>query len=239
MDERTAALEQVNQALPVFEQINELYLTANSLNQRNLAIQDASARDLNGKRLIGMVAGGVMGFWVGVFLHLITSIVLNMFPPLIYLMGTFALMGICCLGGVCLGATVGQNLHSKTLADTDSRLTVIRAQIDQISQQIYQITVDNQVYIDPIPRDYRYYDAVAFFERALTNGRADSMKEAINLYEDHLHKQTMEAQGRMLLEQSRQQSAMLASIERSSRETAINTGIAASFTVANYFSHRG
>lgn len=47
--------------------------------------------------------------------------------------------------------------------------------------------------IDVIPPDYRYRDAMAFFYNALRNQRAMTMQEAVNLYEDHLHKNRIEA----------------------------------------------
>ena len=123
-----------------------------------------------------------------------------------------------------------KNKHEQTEAEINTMMP----QMESISQEIYRVTTENQEKINLMPRDYRYYDAVAFFESALANGRADSMKEAINLYEETIHRQNMELNGRQMLEQCRMQSAMLANIEQYSKEAAINSGIAATFSVMNY-----
>lgn len=47
--------------------------------------------------------------------------------------------------------------------------------------------------IDIIPPDYRYRQAMDFFYSALRNQRAMTMQEAVNLYEDYLHKNRVEA----------------------------------------------
>lgn len=107
-------------------------------------------------------------------------------------------------------------------------------QYDAISNEIYQLTIQNENILATLPRDYRYYDAVAFFESALANGRADSMKEAINLYEEHIHRMNMELNGRQMLEQSRMQGVMLANIEENSRAAAYNSNMAATFSILNY-----
>ena len=46
--------------------------------------------------------------------------------------------------------------------------------------------------MDVIPPDYRYRQAMTFFYNALKNQRAMTMQEAVNLYEDYLHKNRME-----------------------------------------------
>ncbi len=40
-----------------------------------------------------------------------------------------------------------------------------------------------------IPEEYQYYEALSFFVKALNSGRAASLQQAINLYEDEKHKQ--------------------------------------------------
>lgn len=47
--------------------------------------------------------------------------------------------------------------------------------------------------IEIIPPDYRYRQAMQFFYSALRNQRAVTMQEAVNLYEEFLHQNRMEA----------------------------------------------
>lgn len=52
------------------------------------------------------------------------------------------------------------------------------------------------------PRNYCYSDAVIFFIRAIQDFRADSLKEAINLYVEELrHRQVLENQRNMISKQ--------------------------------------
>lgn len=59
--------------------------------------------------------------------------------------------------------------------------------------------------VDYIPEDYRYPEAVEFFMRMFDTKRADSLKESINLFEEHLHRQYMEEMQQNQLELQNQQ----------------------------------
>ena len=75
--------------------------------------------------------------------------------------------------------------------------------------------------LEKVPQDYRYYIAVNYIVDCLQKGRADSMKEAINLYEEQLHRWKLEnaAMEAVILQQ--QQAASLRSIQASSRVAAV------------------
>lgn len=75
-----------------------------------------------------------------------------------------------------------------------------------------------------LPPKYTYLEAIDFFIDAVVNLRADSMKEAVNLYEEHLHRQRMEAAQNKLADQQdkmlqlqRENQALLNSISQSSQ----------------------
>ena len=72
---------------------------------------------------------------------------------------------------------------------------MLTARLEDISRNIQAVVQENQTLIDTMPRDYQYYYAGSFFEQALANGRADSMKEAINLFVEHLHRRDQKAGG--------------------------------------------
>lgn len=85
-----------------------------------------------------------------------------------------------------------------------------------------------------IPKNYVDTEAIDFFINAVTNKRADTLKEAINLYEDYLYQLRMEElqQNQMLMQQATleaaqeqlaatmEQNAKLANIEKKSIQTA-------------------
>ena len=235
MNERELALEKVNLALPVYEKINELYFAANSLNQQAMAARADEERvrqNMNKRHKTDWKNMNYGLFFIG-FIILIPLMVavdstLKKMPFVSVLLKIAILVG-----AVMLYLKRKARIKNKH-EQTEAEINTMMPQMESISQEIYRVTTENQEKINLMPRYYRYYDAVAFFESALANGRADSMKEAINLYEETIHRQNMELNGRQMLEQCRMQSAMLANIEQYSKEAAINSGIAATFSVMNY-----
>lgn len=228
---RQAALADVQNALPVFEQINDLYIQAENLNQQVMVAQaEASEANNRGGKAIALGVAGAAYFVVE---SLLGPMVDRMFHGKFTL--AFAVISLIGIGVIYLMVrrmdTVRRKQNAQRVQDQ------VSVQMEGISQELYRLFNENQAVILPIPRDYRNYNAVAFFESALANGRADSMKEALNLYEEYLHRAAMELNSQLALEQSRQQSAMLANIEESSRQTAVNSGIAAGFSVLNFLSN--
>ena len=107
-------------------------------------------------------------------------------------------------------------------------------QIQKISEEIERVATESADIINQIPRDYRYYSAVQFLESVLANGRADNMKEAINLYEDKLHKMRLEKMSEQMLRENEQQSRMLNSIEENSSRAAVASEINTVFSVLSF-----
>lgn len=235
MNERELALEKVNLALPVYEKINELYFAANSLNQQAMAARADEERvrqNINKRHKTDWKNMNYGLFFIGFIILIPLMVAVD--ATLKKMPFVSALLKIAILvGAVMLYLKRKARIKNKH-EQTEAEINTMMPQMESISQEIYRVTTENQEKINLMPRDYRYYDAVAFFESALANGRADSMKEAINLYEETIHRQNMELNGRQMLEQCRMQSAMLANIEQYSKEAAINSGIAATFSVMNY-----
>lgn len=63
---------------------------------------------------------------------------------------------------------------------------------DELKESIKAILYEKNEIISIIPEKYRYPLAANFFTEVLENGRADSMKEAMNLFEEQLHRWKME-----------------------------------------------
>lgn len=91
----------------------------------------------------------------------------------------------------------------------------IRAQNEQAQAHNQPILMQEQAVIEKIkqaqerlaqelpvwyPRDYCCIDAAEFFLNAIQNHRADSIKEAVNLYETTQHQQRLEAAQQQMLE---------------------------------------
>ena len=81
--------------------------------------------------------------------------------------------------------------------------------IDHLIDESGNFARENLNVLDFLPDIYRTQLAAAFMERVVRTGRADTLKEAINLFEEQLHRWTLEEQGRQLLQQKELQTIML------------------------------
>lgn len=67
-----------------------------------------------------------------------------------------------------------------------------RQTVQKITSEKNVFVSDNKALIDVLPPDYQTVSACGFILTSLINGRADSVKEAINLYEETLHRIRLE-----------------------------------------------
>ncbi len=75
----------------------------------------------------------------------------------------------------------------------DEQNAQIKANEQLILQKIHATQVEYTEQIAPwYPEKYCYIEAIEFFVNMVENYRADTLKEAINLYEDTMHKNRME-----------------------------------------------
>jgi hypothetical protein len=77
--------------------------------------------------------------------------------------------------------------RKKTLEKLDLQYKKISDEMKQMNEELRKHNMDI------IPPDYRYKEAMVFFYNALNNQRAMTIQEAVNLYEDYLHNNKMEA----------------------------------------------
>ena len=230
MDNSTeTTLKEVTKTLPVLKHIKDLYQAATTLDQQRQAHQTVRASKAGSSGKAIALGGGVGTFFVldFIFIFLVNN-------GLLWNVGVYIVCSFIASFGVYF--FLKRRVQTKQDVENREESQQVDTKIAAISREIYNYTVQNQAVIDVLPRDYRYYDAAEFFESALANGRADSMKEAINLYELHLHQLQMESNSRQMLEQQRMQSNMLANIEASANSAAMNSGIAATFSVLNFIS---
>lgn len=103
---------------------------------------------------------------------------------------------------------------NKFIANKNEKISEQNAEIDKLNQPLIQAETEiiqqmkavQERYASEVfpwyPSDYCKINAADFFLNSIQNFRADNMKEAINLYEDTLHKRSMEhAQQQMLVNQ--------------------------------------
>ncbi|MEC4177046.1 hypothetical protein VJ918_07855 [Adlercreutzia sp. R21] len=67
--------------------------------------------------------------------------------------------------------------------------------LNDLAQQMEMVSLAWRAEVEPwYPPSYVSVDAASFFAKAVDNQRADTLKEAINLYEEYLHRNHMEAE---------------------------------------------
>lgn len=228
---RTDALRAVREALPVFRNVSDLCNAAICTRQqyyRQRTIRAARADER------GRVIGGILGLLaadVVVLPAFMLSKAAHAGKDSSLLTFLFIAVGFAIW--FLTAQLVRKRFRARGEAERPEDQT-LTARLENISNSLVSITQQNQTLIDAMPRDYQNYEAVCFFEQALANGRADSMQEAINLYEEQLHRMTMEQNSRRAVQEQYLQSQMIADIQKSSRAAAINSGIAATFSVLTF-----
>lgn len=226
--ERRQALSEVNNALPVLEQVKNLYMQALNINEqltlaRVMKIRECKEKEIK-QHLLKFIPQIAVYFIAWAALTSIVSSISYRLLPSSTTSGITLLFAFAPAITLLVIKLIYDRSRMERFASlgemTPEEEAPFEADFDLISQAITQLSVENEDRIDPIPRDYRNYDAVVYFERVLANGQAYSMREALNLYEEYLHRQRLEANSLAALEQANQQSQMLAEIERQSSQVA-------------------
>lgn len=218
-------------ALPVLKEINDLYNAGESIRQR------IAMRKTNKKADYSKTAKLKAALAAIVLYSVLTLILRTIIARIVMKTGFGGLVPIYCIIGI--GVCVYVYFHLKNyfanLNPTETATDIsAEKQLEKISGEIYRLTTENNSILEKIPADYRCYDAVLFMDRALRNGRADSKKEVINLYEEELHRRRLEANSAVSVHIQQQQCKMLSDIEYNSRRAAVNSGIAATFSILAY-----
>lgn len=86
-------------------------------------------------------------------------------------------------------------------------------QVMLIDEEIRSIFQEHGEIMCVLPEPYRYYTAVHYIQQTLVHGRADSLKEAMNLYEDQMHKWKIENNQQYLIKVMQQQNETLVAMK--------------------------
>lgn len=218
-------------ALPVLKEINDLYYAGESLRQRMgmRRTNKKASYSKTAKIKAGLAATlmyMVLTFLLRIIITPIAAVLKLEMLPVLY---SFAGVGVCIYTYIRLKKYFANMEPAESAEDISEK-----QQLEQISGEIYRLSQENDEILKKIPSDYRCYDAAAFMERALENGRAENKKEVINLYEEELHRKRLEANSAVSVRMQQEQCRMLADIENNSHRAAVNSGIAATFTVLSY-----
>ncbi len=118
--------------------------------------------------------------------------------------------------------------YRKTKEIINSKIAKIQEQAQaerNIAQQIFE---DNIATMEFLPSDYWYPLATEYLIKAIQIGRASTLPEAIDKFEEQLHRWKIEEANSQMLAMQQQQTAYLSSIKTSSK-------VSAAANVANAF----
>lgn len=225
MSERVKALQTVRAALPAFQEINDLYLAANSIYQRASLFDAKTDGKVKGAKGKALACAGVTWFVFDLGLPLFAKLPEWIIP--VYVVA-------CLVTCVVVYRKVIGSERKKAEQDTQAMIVQGEHDLEAISNEIYEVYQKNYDVIEPIPRDYRTYDAVSYFERLLENGHAESMKEALILYDEYVHREGMRLDNQRMIQQNLQQCRMMENIEQVANAAANNARTAAAFSVASF-----
>ncbi len=90
---------------------------------------------------------------------------------------------------------------------------------DRADRELKKFQQENQFILDFLPQSYRNYLATLYMAKAVADERAESLKEAINLYEEQLHRWEMENINREIAIQNEQVINQLSNIYDQQRRT--------------------
>ncbi len=107
-------------------------------------------------------------------------------------------------------------------------------EISNLEEKLAQIQDEGKDSLEILPETYRNTEAVCYMLLSIKDGRSDSLKEAMNLYEEQLHNWKME---KLLQDQSRMQQIHAASMEAAMSEIAHNLEVIKNQSTANTVLH--
>lgn len=119
------------------------------------------------------------------------------------------------------GLTLAILMRNRSVSKMNANKEAIQKDIYAMRNRQDELYMSVSNVLEKVPQDYRYYIAVNYIVDCLQKGRADSMKEAINLYEEQLHRWKLENAAMEAVVLQQQQAASLRSIQASSRVAAV------------------
>lgn len=124
---------------------------------------------------------------------------------LITLAACAVLSGLFCLIQLCLAGPRIRSFNRKWAASGVQKLNEQQAKRAHLQKE-KDALVENEAaqVLGLIPPKYIYPEAIGYLIEVVENLRADTMKEAVNLYEEHLHRTRLEAAQKQIVEQQGQ-----------------------------------
>lgn len=140
-----------------------------------------------GAKFLGILSTD--GFWGLVCIVILFVVWCGLFPCIIFLLPTMFVLSVI--------TTVFSAIFAKRVIKKNS------AMIPLLQQEIEDRIQAMAEALSYVPPDYRYSMAIDHFCQSYANQKADSLKEAVNLFDVYLHQQKMEQKQQEILDVER------------------------------------
>ncbi len=209
-------LQQLKAADRVCQSANEHYVKADQM--------ESQISEVNGKikkAKIKWIAIGLIAWWF--FGGIISMIYTAINIMIIQLIGVILI-----IVGIVMDVKFCRGKYIKEKEGFDSEIANIQRQVQaerNIGQQIFE---DNIAAMEFLPSDYWYPMATDYLVKTVQTGRASTLAEALDKFEEQLHRWKIEEANSQMVAMQQQQTAYLSSIKTSSK-------VSAAANVANAF----
>lgn len=213
-------LQKLNTAHRICIQANEHYTAIDGLRQQINETQ-AKAGERKGKRILQ---------WVCFILFIVVceTVVL---PPLKSISKDLATYTIPVLWILYIIAFL--LIRSRYRASVKEKISGFNQQIEEhnaAAQRIFDANAEQMAFL---PSDYWYPIATDYLMKMLQTGRAATLSEALDKYDEQLHRWKLEDASAQVLAMQQQQAAHLANIQRNTGVSAVADVVTAAINISN------
>lgn len=175
-DDKNKLIKDLSIAIPIYEHLGELYKQIFELKDKQTIKWPVISKISN------FALYFVLSQLLMTFLSTICDLIALIFPSILnYTVGTIIII-ISFVGGIPLCKYI-----------LNYRYNYYQKQIDEITDEIRTYLKQHDCpELYSLPEQYRNYDSASFIYEVLNTGRADTLKEALNLYEQQVHVRRLE-----------------------------------------------
>ncbi len=170
--------------------------------------------ELRSKKKIAILAGVIAPIILEQITHALFSPLVRLLP---LLSGIFSILNLVVFWGS-IGIVVAVYFAYKKKLERECMEAEQQAALEQEAGQ--KILQEHQEELSVIPVDCLYPLATEYLIKMLESGRAETLKEALQLFDEQLHRWNMEASYANILAEQQRQTQYLRNIEHNTRETA-------------------
>ena len=211
-----------NQLTVQLKEVNEIVTRAYQLIQEAESIRadlETRAAKNHRSRKIYRIVGGLICYFAG---NILSSIVLSI---LVKLRMPDEMAAICSIVGtiglaVYFYITFAAKIIQSMLGEGGKKYEAALQKAEEYEAEGTKLIDENSDVLSVIPSEYWYPQATDYLYRMVSTNRADSINQALQMFDEQKHRWNVEQANNEMIQQQRQQTNSLASIKTSSKISA-------------------